>query len=108
MQRVLIESGNDDKPDRCRRYEFTVLRDSLERGESPVSISLIHSLVQPEADLQAYTATTDHSVEWLHSVHGLVLYADLGISPRMRALKEAAQRLSVPVEIRSIDNSSWR
>lgn len=108
MQRVLIETGNDDTPVRCRAYELACFRESTKAGESPVSVSLIHTLtsLEPES-LDTYQSISDHACNWLPGVQGVVLYVDLGVSPRMRALKDAAAKQGVPVELRSIDMLLW-
>lgn len=103
MRRVLIEVGHRAEPDRIRRYEFAAFKDSIAKGESPALFGLAHQLTSEQAIPQNALATTEHVVEWLGSVHGVVLYIDLGMSPRMIAVRDAAVKLKVPLELRTIE-----
>jgi len=107
MQRVLIESGIEDTATRCRRYEYATLRDSLARGESPVSVSLLHAMIGDLNDAKPAAAALDHAFNWIHGAQAVVLYVDLGMSPRMRGLKEAGEKANVPVMLRSVEHATW-
>jgi hypothetical protein len=103
MRRVLIESGIEASPSRRRRYEFAAMRDALSKGETPILISLLHSLIHDLGDPDKDRLATEHAVAWLGGVDVVALYVEFGMSPRMKALKDAADKQGVPVELRTIE-----
>jgi hypothetical protein len=103
VRRVLIEVGHQAEADRIRRYEFTAFKDAIARGESPALFSLAHALTHDQAVPQNWHMATEHVVHWLGAIDGVVLYIDLGMSPRMIAIRDAAVKQNVPLELRTIE-----
>jgi|GEM_PF-6666973 len=102
MLRVLLEVGNIGRnPSIARRYEFACVRESVKMGESPICVSLQHSLISDLRDIENSMDALTQASNWLPVVEKLVLYTDMGMTGRMEALKAKAKEIGVEVTERS-------
>ena len=104
MRLVILESPYAGEIEINIEYARRCLRDSLLRGEAPIASHLLYTQDGVLDDGQANER--DHGISaglsWLEKADATVVYTDRGISDGMERGIEAAKRLGVPVEFRSI------
>jgi hypothetical protein len=87
MRKVVVESASGGDAERCAEYLELCLRDSLERGEAPLSRRGLTS--------EAVDAWADHA-------DALAVYTDLGISVETDIRMHRASATGQQVEMRSL------
>jgi hypothetical protein len=105
MRLVIIESPYAGDIKANTEYARRCVRDSLERGESPIASHLLYT--QPgilNEDIPAERLWGfDAGLAWLRVADASVVYVDRGISSGMRCGIAAAQDAGVTVEYRRLD-----
>lgn len=102
-RRVIIESPYAGDIDRNAVYARECLRDSLQRGEAPLASHLLYT--QPGVLRDEVPNEREQGIAaglaWLRAADAMVIYQDLDISPGMKAAMAEAEKLGVPIELRS-------
>jgi hypothetical protein len=104
MKLAILESPYAGDLKQNLAYARAAIRHSLSRGEAPLASHLLYAasgaLDDDIAEQRALGIAAGQA--WLAAVETVVVYADLGISPGMRAGIEAAKALGKPVVYRTI------
>jgi hypothetical protein len=104
-RRVILESpyAGDRDIERNTAYAREALRDSLQRGEAPLASHLLYT--QPGVLSDNIPIEREKGIAaglaWLTVADAMVIYHDLDISPGMKAAIAEAEKLGVPIEMRS-------
>lgn len=113
MRLVILESpyaGNVIQRWLNRRYARRCVRHSLSLGEAPIASHLLYT--QPGILRDGVARERRWGIEaglaWREVAQASVIYIDRGISPGMYLGIEAAERLGIPVERRSLSTGQRR
>jgi len=106
MKRVIIESPYAGGVEANVEYARRCVRDSLDRGESPIAFHLLHT--QPGILDDQTPEERDRGIsaglEWTRFADLVAVYHDLGISDGMKLGINRAATALVDVEYREIDD----
>ena len=120
MRRVIIESPYKGRGNWCLTrwidrllnvwYAKRCIKDSLERGESPIAFHLLHAQYGVLRDRvpKERQLGIDAGMEWMKVADASVFYIDKGMTPGMLYGEHKATEASVPTEYRRIGDSEWR
>lgn len=86
-------------------YARRAVKDSLYRGEAPLASHLLYTQpgILDDTVKEERRLGIDAGHAWLGQADGMVVYADLGISPGMHIGIERAKALGVHVDYRYLD-----
>lgn len=101
---VLLESPYAGDTERNLTYGRRCLRDSLQRGESPMASHLLYTQpgVLDDSDPEERMVGINRGHSWLSVVYKLVVYTDYGITSGMQMGIRRAEMIGVPIEYRQI------
>jgi len=105
MRRVILESPYAGDIEKNLQYARRCVRDSLSRGEAPIASHLLYTqtgILRDDIPDERQWGI-DAGLTWLRVADATVVYTDRGISIGMRYGIEAAKKVGIPVELRSID-----
>ena len=106
MRLVLVESPYAGKtPEEIAAnvaYARRALRDSLDRGESPVASHLLLTQVLDDTNPEERALGISAGLAWGHVAHAAAVYTDRGISPGMKLGIAIHEARGLPVEYRQI------
>lgn len=101
MKPVFLVTPSIDDDDvtesRNTKYALRALSDSLSRNEAPFHGELLYDRMRDRncADKNQLAATS-----WLRLCNKLIVYEDVGITPRMQSVIDLAESLKIPIEKR--------
>ena len=102
---VIIESPYAGQIARNTAYARSAMRDSLAHGEAPLASHLLYT--QPgilnEDIPEERTAGILSGYAWMQKADYVVFYTDFGMSKGMKAARDHAQSLGVPIAYRRLD-----
>ena len=105
MRRVILESPYAGDVDGNLAYARACIRDCLTRGEAPIASHLLFT--QPGVLRDGMPEDRKLGIEaglaWITIADAMVIYIDRGMSPGMQAAMREAQRIALPVELRSLE-----
>ena len=106
MRLVIIESPYAGKtPEEVAsnvEYARRALRDSLQRGESPIASHLLLTQVLDDTNMDERTLGIKAGLAWRRAADASVVYTDRGISTGMQFGIVTAEASGLPVEYRQI------
>jgi hypothetical protein len=104
MRRVIIESPYAGDVDRNLRYLRACMRDCLQRGEAPYASHGLYTQpgVLDDNEPDERRLGIDAGFAWWMAADAIVIYADLGISPGMKAAINRAIDIGCTVERRTL------
>ena len=102
MLRVILESPYAGDVAANVEYAHRCLADCLMRGEAPFAPHLLYTAVLDDKQPEQRALGIQAGHEWYRGADLCVVYTDRGFSRGMYAGIDAATRLGVPVELRSL------
>lgn len=108
MRLVIIESPYAGDIERNLRYARACMRDSLERGESPLASHLLYTQegILSDSDSHERAWGIAAGLAWAEKADTTVVYTDLGASRGMAQGIANAIAAGRPIEYRTIKNWS--
>lgn len=109
MRRVVIESPFASPTEEGVRnniaYARACVKDSIERGESPVAFNLLHTQdgILDDHNPEQRNLGISVGLEWTKVANAVAVYADRGVSSGMRRGIDKAIFEGVPVEYRTLE-----
>ena len=85
-------------------YARRCMRDSLDRGESPLALHLLYPQVLDDDDRRERRLGMSRAMDWYESAELLVVYMDHSISVGMRFGIQFARQIGLTRENRYIDD----
>ncbi len=108
MRRVILESPYAGDIERNVKYARACLRDSLLRGEAPITSHLLYT--QPGVLQDEVPAERQHGIDaglaWREVAEVTVVYTDLGITRGMEYGISAAVAVGLHIENRTLEDWS--
>lgn len=104
MKKVVLESPYAGDVEKNLEYARLCVKDSLDRGESPIASHLLYTQkgILDDNNESERKQGIDTGLEWLKVADGHVVYIDLGISKGMEYAINKALYLGLKVEFRKI------
>lgn len=102
MKRVVIESPYAGDRAKNDAYLDEAMRDSFARGEAPFASHRLYPGILDDDNQEDRRLGMEAGFAWGAVAELVAVYANLGISPGMRAGIERAVRHRIPVEYRTI------
>lgn len=102
MRLVVIESPYAGAYDVNLMYLRACLRDSLDRGESPIAGHGLLTQVLDDRKAEERALGIACHMAWIPMAHAVAAYTDLGVSAGMREAITYAESIGVPVERRTL------
>ena len=105
MRRVILESPYAGEVLRNIDYARRCVRDCVLRGEAPFASHLLFTqpgILRDEVPEERRLGI-NAGLAWIGVADAMVVYVDHGISPGMHTAINAAQRASLPVEMRCLE-----
>jgi hypothetical protein len=103
MRRVILESPYAGDVEANVAYGYRCLRDCLDRGEAPIASHLLFPNILDDKVPDERKLGIAAGLAWAPVADAMVIYIDRKISNGMRAAMREAQRIGLPVELRSIE-----
>jgi len=104
MRLVILESPYAGNVEQNLAYARRCVRDSLNRGESPIASHLLYTQpgILDDNNLEERNLGIRAGLSWILLADAMVVYKDLGISPGMERGIVEASFYHVKVEFRSL------
>jgi hypothetical protein len=102
MIKVIIESPYAGDVEAHEEYARECMRDSLNRGESPIASHLLYTQVLDDEVEEERDLGIQAGLAWAEVADKHVFYIDLGMSSGMTLAQKAAQKRDSIIEYRTI------
>lgn len=86
----------------CQRYAMRAVKDSIAKSEAPLAFHAFYYEVLNVRNPIERDIGLQSQISWVKGCERVVVYVDLGITPAMQVVINAAQTKSKPVEYRTI------
>jgi len=103
MLRVIVESPYAGELTKNRLYAIRCLRDSLERGESPLLSHLLYPLVLTKYSIEERNRGMEAGWEWTEVAQLVAVYTDLGTTSGMQKGIQKGLDAGLDIDYRRIE-----